>query len=77
MSTLAEEFIYQNLIIIVKEENTMIKNNNISNERLYNLIENALNWASEVSEQTAEDLIKAMEITSDELCIFGFEKEEN
>ena len=54
------------MIITVKEENYM------SNERLYQLMENTLDWASEVSEQLLNDLIKASGITDEELNELGF-----
>ena len=44
----------------------------MSNERLYQLMENTLNWASEVSEQLLNDLIKASGITNEELNELGF-----
>ena len=44
----------------------------MSNKRLYQLMENTLNWASEVSEQLLNDLIKASGITNEELNELGF-----
>ncbi len=43
--------------------------------RIEELIINALEWAINVSEQATKDLIRAMEITSDELDEIGYDKE--
>ena len=49
-----------------------MEENYMSNERLYQLMENTLDWASEVSEQVFKDLIKASGITDEELNELGF-----
>lgn len=48
---------------------------NISNERMEELIINALEWAITCGEQTTHDLIHGMSITSEELDNIGYEKE--
>lgn len=46
---------------------------NVSSERLEELVINAIEWAIEVSEQTARDLIAGMGITSEELESIGYD----
>ena len=66
MMTLPDGEIWKKKYQHFEEENYM------SNERLYQLIENTLDWASEVSEQLLNDLIKASGITNEELNELGF-----
>ena len=44
-------------------------------ERLQQLLINAIEWSIEVSEQQTHDQIRAMGITSEELEEIGYEKE--
>lgn len=48
---------------------------NISSERLEELVIQALEWSIECSEQITHDLIGGMSITSDELELIGYDKE--
>ena len=48
---------------------------NISSERLEELVINALEWAIEVGEDTTYNLIRGMGITSDELEAIGYDEE--
>lgn len=44
------------------------------NKRFEELLINAIEWAIEVGEQTTQDIIKAIEITSTELEKIGYDK---
>ncbi len=49
--------------------------NTITNERMEELLLNALEWAIEKDEETTTELIQHMGITSDELEAIGYERE--
>ena len=49
--------------------------NTITNERMEELLINALEWAIEKNEETTIELVQHMGITSDELEAIGYEKE--
>ncbi len=48
----------------------------IDNNRLIEILINAIEWGSNVSETVAYDLIRAIGITSDELETIGYDKQE-
>ena len=47
----------------------------MDNNRTEELLINAIEWAINISEQTTHDIIRAIGITSDELDIIGYDKE--
>lgn len=48
----------------------------IDNNRLTEMLINAIEWGSDVSETVTHDLIRAIGITSDELETIGYDKQE-
>lgn len=67
---------------VIHNENTCFQdtqvqplNHVLTNNRLKELLINAIEWSIEVSEQHTHDLLRATRITSHELEIIGYDKE--